>query len=113
MALTHLFADLIILSNIVYYFVLGVLQLEIEGGVHEGVEAFNKDFFMIAFGMVIYSFEGIPLVLPIKKSMKDSNQFEKVLIAMMITITAIFCMFGGLYYLTYGDALKQIVTHHY
>mmetsp|Transcript_12917 Transcript_12917/g.1977 ORF Transcript_12917/g.1977 Transcript_12917/m.1977 type:complete len:160 (+) Transcript_12917:886-1365(+) len=68
---------------------------------------------MITFGMVVYSFEGIPLVLPIKQSMKDSSSFERVLIAMMCTHCVTLCTFGVLYYFTFGNSLFNIVTAHF
>lgn len=65
------------------------------------------------FGTVIYSFEGITLVLPLKNEMKNPNNFNKALGVLnvgMVIVTAMFVAIGFLSYLKYGDAVAGSVT---
>ncbi|KAK2589257.1 hypothetical protein KPH14_007817 [Odynerus spinipes] len=65
------------------------------------------------FGTVIYSFEGITLVLPLKNEMKKPSNFNKtfgVLNVGMVIVGAMFVAMGFLSYLKYGDAVQGSVT---
>lgn len=65
------------------------------------------------FGTVIYSFEGITLVLPLKNEMKKPSNFNKtfgVLNVGMVIVGAMFVAIGFLSYLKYGDAVQGSVT---
>ncbi|XP_019886860.2 proton-coupled amino acid transporter 1 isoform X2 [Ooceraea biroi] len=65
------------------------------------------------FGTVIYSFEGITLVLPLKNEMKNPNNFNKplgVLNVGMVIVGMMFVAIGFLSYLKYGDAVAGSVT---
>ncbi|XP_046833399.1 proton-coupled amino acid transporter 2-like isoform X1 [Vespa crabro] len=65
------------------------------------------------FGTVIYSFEGITLVLPLKNEMKKPSNFNKlfgVLNVGMVIVGAMFVVMGFLSYLKYGDDVRGSVT---
>lgn len=65
------------------------------------------------FGTVIYSFEGITLVLPLKNEMKKPRNFNKplgVLNVGMVIVGAMFVAMGFVSYLKYGDAVAGSVT---
>lgn len=65
------------------------------------------------FGTVIYSFEGITLVLPLKNEMKNPNNFNKplgVLNVGMVIVCFMFVAMGFLSYLKYGDTVAGSVT---
>ncbi|KAL6423468.1 hypothetical protein ACFW04_010213 [Cataglyphis niger] len=65
------------------------------------------------FGTVIYSFEGITLVLPLKNEMKNPNNFNKplgVLNVGMVIVGFMFVAIGFLSYLKYGDDVADSVT---
>ncbi|GAB1860344.1 Amino acid transporter transmembrane domain-containing protein [Camponotus japonicus] len=65
------------------------------------------------FGTVIYSFEGITLVLPLKNEMKNPNNFNKplgVLNVGMVIVCFMFVAMGFLSYLKYGDNVAGSVT---
>ncbi|XP_076645511.1 proton-coupled amino acid transporter 2 isoform X2 [Halictus rubicundus] len=65
------------------------------------------------FGTVIYSFEGITLVLPLKNEMKKPSNFNKplgVLNVGMVIVGAMFVGMGFISYLKYGDAVAGSVT---
>lgn len=65
------------------------------------------------FGTVIYSFEGITLVLPLKNEMKKPGNFNKplgVLNVGMVIVCFMFVAMGFLSYLKYGDEVAGSVT---
>ncbi|XP_031826594.1 proton-coupled amino acid transporter 2 isoform X4 [Nomia melanderi] len=65
------------------------------------------------FGTVIYSFEGITLVLPLKNEMKKPSNFNKplgVLNVGMVIVGAMFVAMGFVSYLKYGDDVAGSVT---
>ncbi|XP_043501944.1 proton-coupled amino acid transporter 1-like isoform X1 [Polistes fuscatus] len=65
------------------------------------------------FGTVIYSFEGITLVLPLKNEMKKPSNFNKplgVLNVGMVIVGGMFVTMGFLSYLKYGDNVRGSVT---
>ncbi|XP_043465241.1 proton-coupled amino acid transporter 1 isoform X2 [Leptopilina heterotoma] len=65
------------------------------------------------FGTVIYSFEGITLVLPLKNEMKKPRNFNKTLGVLnvgMVFVGVMFVSMGFLGYLKYGDTVKGSVT---
>ncbi|XP_033221689.1 proton-coupled amino acid transporter 1 isoform X2 [Belonocnema kinseyi] len=65
------------------------------------------------FGTVIYSFEGITLVLPLKNEMKKPTNFNKplgVLNVGMVFVGMMFVAMGFLGYLRYGDEVRGSVT---
>ncbi|XP_026297521.1 proton-coupled amino acid transporter 1 isoform X2 [Apis mellifera] len=65
------------------------------------------------FGTVIYSFEGITLVLPLKNEMKKPSNFSKpfgVLNVGMVIVGGMFVAMGFISYLKYGDAVAGSVT---
>ncbi|XP_015602545.1 proton-coupled amino acid transporter 1 isoform X2 [Cephus cinctus] len=65
------------------------------------------------FGTVIYSFEGITLVLPLKNEMKKPKNFDKpfgVLNVGMVIVAIMFVAIGFFAYLKYGDDVQGSVT---
>ncbi|XP_046410654.1 proton-coupled amino acid transporter 1 isoform X4 [Neodiprion fabricii] len=65
------------------------------------------------FSTVIYSFEGISLVLPLKNEMKKPRNFDKplgVLNVGMVLVSVMFVSTGFLAYLKYGDLVEGSVT---
>ncbi|OXU24721.1 hypothetical protein TSAR_008381 [Trichomalopsis sarcophagae] len=65
------------------------------------------------FGTVIYSFEGITLVLPLKNEMKKPKNFDRplgVLNVGMVIVGGMFVTIGFLAYLKYGDEIAGSVT---
>ncbi|KAL0124911.1 hypothetical protein PUN28_006637 [Cardiocondyla obscurior] len=65
------------------------------------------------FGTVIYSFEGITLVLPLKNEMRKPSNFNKTLGVLnvgMVIVGTMFVAMGFLSYLKYGDTIEGSVT---
>jgi solute carrier family 36 (proton-coupled amino acid transporter) len=64
----------------------------------------------ITFGTLVFSLEGIGLVLPLEQSMKDKNKFHRVFTYSVSTVVSLYCIFGCLGYLFYGDETKSVIT---
>ena len=47
------------------------------------------------FGVVIYSYEGVGMILPVEASMKHKEKFPLVLFGVMGLITVIYVCFGA------------------
>lgn len=65
------------------------------------------------FGTVIFSFEGIALVLPLQNSMIEPKNFTKtygVLNVGMTIVTILYLITGTLGYLKYGEATAGSLT---
>jgi len=64
-------------------------------------------------GMAIFSYEGFAMVLPIKEAMKDTKNYEYLLMGMMFTCTLLLCSFGLVNYLAFGKYTEIIITLNY
>ncbi|KAF2893775.1 hypothetical protein ILUMI_12397 [Ignelater luminosus] len=65
------------------------------------------------FGTVIFAFEGIGLVIPLKNEMKNPPQFDSpfgVLNVGMTFVTVLFVIMGFMSYLKYGEEIEGSVT---
>ncbi|OQR86295.1 Amino Acid/Auxin Permease (AAAP) Family [Achlya hypogyna] len=62
------------------------------------------------YGTAVYSFEGIGLILPLEKDMKDRNQFQPVLLRTMSFILVLFLCLGELPVLAFGTIENGSMT---
>jgi proton-coupled amino acid transporter len=68
---------------------------------------------IIFFGMAIYSYEGIGVILPIENSMKDPRDFRGwtgVLNISMMLVTVLYITLGFFGYLRFGEDIKGTIT---
>ena len=61
-------------------------------------------------GFVIYAYEGIGVVLPIMSQAEEPQNFKRILVCAILSLTVIYVAFGGLCYLAYGDQTRIIIT---
>ena len=62
-------------------------------------------------GFAIYSFEGIGIVMPVFNACEKPESFNKILIAVIVTLVIVFIGFSELCYLNWGSNLTEpIVT---
>jgi proton-coupled amino acid transporter len=96
-----LLADLFILLGLgyIYYFDISSIATQ---GINKTVTLFNSRDFTLTVGSAIFTFEGIGLILPIQRSMKEPQKFEKLLFIVMFIITIVFTSIGALSYATFG-----------
>jgi len=57
----------------------------------------------IFFGMAVYTYEGIGLVVPMRRAMKSPKAYHLVLDIGYICVTILFLLFGAIGYAAYGD----------
>jgi len=62
------------------------------------------------FGMIVFAFEGIGVVLPLENSMKNAKDFPFILNVGMTSIILLYIVFGGIGYMKYGDAIEDSIT---
>ena len=54
-------------------------------------------------GFSIYIYEGIGILMPVMQASECPEIYDKILIAAMVTLTAIYVVFGSMTYLAYGN----------
>jgi len=64
----------------------------------------------VMFGMTIYSFEGIGMVIPAETAMKRPEHFKTVLVTTTAIASFIYITFGLICYVAWGTDTDQIVT---
>jgi len=75
-----------------------------------GIHHINLTFFFIFFWWgIVFTFEGIGLIIPITESMKEPEKFPKVLTGVMIGITVLFTSLGALSYAAFGSKTQTVV----
>lgn len=65
------------------------------------------------FGVAIFAFEGIALVLPLKNEMRQPRNFDRlfgVLNVGMVLVTLLFTSFGFVGYLKWGENTEDTLT---
>ena len=64
----------------------------------------------LVFGTGCFALEGIGLVLPVKRAMKDQNKFGFILNVAISIVASCYIVFGVLGYLFYGDNVRSVIT---
>ena len=67
---------------------------------------------MIFFGTAVFAFEGAGIVLPMKQSMQEPQEFSKVLKNGLICVTTLYVFFPLCVYLSYGSVTKDMITEN-
>ncbi|GBG31704.1 Amino acid transporter AVT3B [Hondaea fermentalgiana] len=62
------------------------------------------------FGVAIYCYEGVGVILNIQESMQNKTNFRRILVTTMTAVTTVYVVFGSLGYIAYGAATKEIIT---
>ena len=63
----------------------------------------------VFLGIMLYTFEGIGLVVETQKSMKEPELFMKVLRRVYVALVVTFCLTGSLGYLAFGEDVDSII----
>lgn len=92
-AATHIFADLMILLAIVTIVSFGTVEIK-DHGLKSDVEFFNSKTFTDAIGFSVYAFEGIGMILPVQDITKNQEGFKTIVIAVIVTVCAVYVSFG-------------------
>ncbi len=75
------------------------------------VRLFNRHDCFLFLGSVAVAFEGMSLVLPIKRSMKRPERFEYLVVTSMAGLCVLVWSIGALGYLAFGNDVEPFVTN--
>jgi len=75
------------------------------------IQMFNRDSCFLFLGSVAVAFEGMSLVLPIKRSMKRPERFERLVATSMAGLCVLVWSIGALGYLAFGNDVEPFVTN--
>jgi len=93
----------------VYYFDISAIARE---GINHTVQQFNPRDFTLTIRSVIFAFEGIGLVIPVQSSMREPQEFEKLLFIVLFIITIIFTTVKALNYVSFENSVKtEIISN--
>lgn len=111
LAPTHVFADIMILFTIITVLVYTFIKLDHEGG-FQPVVPVNTKTFLDAIGSMVYSYEGVGVILPVYEVAENPEKVKKILGYVLTTVLAIYLFFGFTILFTYGDFLQfdSIIT---
>lgn len=109
LSLPSMLANLFIIFGIVYLWYFSIHHLAVEG-VGPNIKLFNQNDFALLIGTIVFSFEGIGLVVPITESMAEPEKFPKVLAITITVVAVIFGSVGALCYAAFGDTIQTIVV---
>ena len=101
-----LIADLVIVFGLVTIFGFDFSHM---GEVHESSDATNFGGLPLFFGIAVFAFEGIGMVLPVESAMEEPERFGGVLRKTMAFLTVTFVLIGAISYGAYGEHTEDII----
>ena len=103
-AVTHIFADALILITTIVILVYASLQLK-DNGWGKGIYALNTATWLDMIGSAVYSYEGIGVVLPLLEVTAKPEIYNKILLYVLLTVMILYVSFGQYCLFIYGDLL--------
>jgi solute carrier family 36 (proton-coupled amino acid transporter) len=107
-----LLADVCILVDLTYIWYYDISTIA-SHGLSKTVELFNPHHFTLTVGSAIFTFEGIGLLLPIQLSMREPEEFRRLLYIVMFLIAIIFTSVGALCYAVFGSKTQTEVISNF
>lgn len=97
---------------------IAIVAYDIRSFVDKGVFSDNLPDFKpenlpIFFAVMVFSMEGIAMVLPIKGSMKDQSKGSSLMFGITLSVEFIYLLFGLLSALAWGRNTKEIIFHNF
>jgi proton-coupled amino acid transporter len=94
-AVTHVFADVMILLAIIIIVIFGCLNIKNTGTTHGSEIPFiNTKTYTDAIGFSVYAFEGIGMILPVQDITVNPDGYKSIVIAVIITVCTVYVSFG-------------------
>jgi len=81
-----------------------------QGWSEDGIASFRPRRMPLFFGLAVYSFEGIGLVIPIQQSMEEPQKLPNMLRNTVVGLTMLLVTIGCLSYMAYGDQTSDMIT---
>ncbi|KAJ1514635.1 neutral amino acid transporter [Coelomomyces lativittatus] len=94
------------------YAIKAIMEAPSKGGLPELEIGFRLDGFALYYGIALYTFEGIGLVVPITQSMKNPEKFPTVCALSMVVTVLIYLFVASLGAFAYGLNDKQLVLEN-
>jgi len=99
------------MTNLSALGVVYVVDFMVMGEEHEQkARYFKPEGLTYFFGVAVYCYEGIGMVIPLEDSMKAKEDFSWVLVGTMLLVSAVFLTFGMCGYMAFKDDTEGIVT---
>ena len=101
---------LLLLTLLLLGVVVGELWHERPTTPEEGTATFQAPQAPLALCAILYSFEGICLVLPMESAMKESKHFKPVFLTSMVVVAFILAAFSSICVLAFGTITNGSIT---
>jgi len=101
-------ADVLIIFGLAVVLWYAVTDLAATGP-SPSLSAYRPDTCGLFIGTAIFTFEGIPFVLPIRQSMKEPEKFWSIFSKTFACIVLLFVLFGLGAYVDYGTSVRTVV----
>mmetsp|Transcript_34295 Transcript_34295/g.82880 ORF Transcript_34295/g.82880 Transcript_34295/m.82880 type:complete len:500 (+) Transcript_34295:62-1561(+) len=105
-----------LVADALIIFGLGAAIMYFGEALHDGdrpeVPDFKPATCGLFIGTAVFTFEGIPYLLPIRASMQKPEQFARIFQPVFAFVLLFFLFFGLCGYLTYGDAVQPVVLEN-
>jgi len=100
----HLISDIVIIIVVIY---IGAYSITIiqkaPSNMENVVILFRPSTCLILFGMGAFSFEGIAVIIPFYKMIKDKRRYFYVYRTTLFVVCSLYCMFAHVSYLAFGN----------
>lgn len=109
---TNLVADVLVLIGLGVVTYSACAQLSAAGGLVHAMDTlpeFKPSTCGLFVGTIILTFEGLPMILPIRDSMREPEKFWPLFKAVFPIIVLLFASMGSIGYLAYGDRTSPII----
>jgi len=110
LAVPTLMSNLVLLGGILWIYYCGITEISDSTKKAEGLEGFNWKEYPLFFGVAVFTFEGICLVLPIKQAMAAPAELPRQLRETCILLVLLFVSFGAIGYVAYGKNVNSMIT---
>ena len=77
---------------------------------HENIRYFNITNLPLFFGVAVFNFEGNGVILNLHASMKDPEEFRKLLRNVLIAVISTLIIFSCFSYEAFGERIEDMVT---
>jgi len=102
-----LLANVFVVTVLLVFFAKSCQRISSDGLVGHDMFIFEK--FPFIFGISIFVIECIGIVFEMRDSMKEPHKFQSVLIKNFVIATAIYTILPTIYYLSFGDSVKELI----
>mmetsp|Transcript_95992 Transcript_95992/g.291589 ORF Transcript_95992/g.291589 Transcript_95992/m.291589 type:complete len:500 (+) Transcript_95992:88-1587(+) len=109
LAYPNLVADVLIMFGLGVVLVTSAVLICSSAPAFEPTVPFKSDTCGIFIGTAIFTFEGLPMMLPIQSSMREPERFLPLFKWLFPCIALLFVVFGLLGYLAYGGGAETVV----